>query len=62
MAKEENITVALVLPRSLVEWLDKKAQEADTNRSQVARTKLRIVKQMEDNSPMLAKASNKKSK
>lgn len=62
MTKEENITVALVLPKTLVEWLDRKAIEADTNRSQVARTKLRIVKQMEENSPMLAKATKKKGK
>lgn len=55
MAKEEMINVTLVLPKSLVQWLDKKAASADTNRSQVARTKLRQVKQMEENSPMLNK-------
>lgn len=60
MAKEEMINVTLVLPQALVDWLDKKAEEADTNRSQVARTKLRIVKQMEENSPMLNKTKVKK--
>lgn len=55
MAKEEMVNVTLVLPKSLVVWLDKKAVGADTNRSQVARTKLRQVKQMEENSPMLSK-------
>lgn len=60
MAKENMINVTLVLPQTLVDWLDKKAEEADTNRSQVARTKLRIVKTMEENSPMLAKNKVKK--
>lgn len=60
MVKEKNVTVALVLPQSIVDWLDRKATEADTNRSQVARTKLRQIKTMEENSPMLSKAKAKK--
>lgn len=62
MAKEDMINVTLVLPQSLVDWLDRKAEEADTNRSQVARTKLRIVKTMEENSPMLNKSATAKAK
>lgn len=56
MVKEEMINVTLVLPRSLVDWLDKKASDIDTNRSQVARTKLRQIKTMEENIPTPVKA------
>lgn len=50
MSKEIRTTVALVLPESIVEWLDKKAEEADTNRSQVTRVLLRKIKESEEQS------------
>ena len=56
MTKEEDVNVTVVLPKSMVEWLDDTGKRNDQNRSQVVRAKLRIAKQVEDNSTLLAKS------
>lgn len=56
MAKEEDINVTVVLPKSMVKWLDDTGKRNDQNRSQVVRAKLRIAKQVEENSALLSKS------
>lgn len=60
MAKEQDVNVTVVLPQSMVEWLDKTGRKNDQNRSQVVRAKLRIAKQVEEGSTLLNKAKAKK--
>lgn len=59
MAKEEDVNVTVVLPKSMVKWLDDTGKRNDQNRSQVVRAKLRIAKQVEENSTLLAKSKSK---
>ena len=58
--KDDDVNVTVVLPRSMVKWLDDHAKKNDLNRSQVVRAKLRIAKQVEENQPLLNKLKSKK--
>jgi len=58
--KDDDVNVTVVLPRSMVKWLDDNAKKNDLNRSQVVRAKLRIAKQVEENQPLLNKLKAKK--
>lgn len=58
--KDGDVNVTVVLPRSMVKWLDENAAKNDLNRSQVVRAKLRIAKQVEDNAPLLSKSKKTK--
>ncbi len=60
MIKEEDVNVTVVLPKSMVKWLDETGKLNDQNRSQVVRAKLRIAKQVEGNSVLLSKSKVKK--
>ncbi len=60
MIKDEDMNITVVLPRSMVKWLDETGKKNDQNRSQVVRAKLRIAKQVEGNSVLLNKSKVKK--
>lgn len=60
MIKEEDVNVTVVLPKSMVKWLDDTGKKNDQNRSQVVRAKLRIAKQVEEGSSLLNKSKAKK--
>lgn len=60
MIKEQDVNITVVLPKSMVKWLDEQTKKHDMNRSQVVRAKLRIAKQVEDSSPLLNKSKVKK--
>lgn len=60
IVKEDDVNVTVVLPKSMVKWLDETGKRNDQNRSQVVRAKLRIAKQVEEGSTLLNKSKKTK--